>query len=262
MSSPQDRPVLADHDGPVLRLTLNRPERLNAVSEALYAGLLACLAAAESDDRTRCVLLTGMGRAFCAGADLKAHRDRERTADEREAYVNLGQRVCARIQRISIPVVAAVRGYALGAGAELAISADFLVVADDAQMGFPEVSLGTFVGGGVTHRLPRLVGLRRAAELLMLGERFTGRQALEWGLAQAAPGSEELDKVAAELAEQLAAKAPLPLARMKRRLAETTTLDGALRGEASDLLAVMRTEDWAGGVAAFAERREPVFKGR
>jgi enoyl-CoA hydratase len=261
MSPLQDRPVLADHDGPVLRLTLNRPERLNAVSEALYAGLLARLADAERD-RTRCILLTGMGRAFCAGADLKAHRDRERTADEREAYVSLGQRVCARIQRISIPVVAAVRGYALGAGAELAISADFLIVADDAQLGFPEVSLGTFVGGGVTHRLPRLVGLRRATELLMLGERFTGRQALEWGLAYAAPGSEELDKVAVELAEQLAAKAPLPLARMKRRLAETATLDGALRGEASDLLAIMRTEDWAGGVAAFAQRREPVFTGR
>jgi enoyl-CoA hydratase len=254
--------VLAERDGSVLRLTLNRPERLNAVSEALYAALLDYAAMAEDDRGIRCVLLTGAGRAFCAGADLKAHGTRERTGDELRAYVGLGQRVCARIQHLTVPVVAAVRGYALGAGAELAVSADFLVIADDAQMGFPEVSLGTFVGGGVTHRLPRLVGLRRATELLMLAQRFTGRQALEWGLAHAAPPDARLERTAGALAAQLAANAPLSVARLKRRLADTTSLGEAFHAEADDLLAVMGTADWAEGVAAFAARRTPVFQGR
>ena len=257
----ESSPVLADHDGTVLRLTLNRPDRLNAVSEELYAALLAHLAKAESEKRTRCILLEGTGRAFCAGADLKAHGSGTRTRRQCEDYVDLGQRVCGKLQRIGIPVVAAVHGYALGAGAEIAVSADFLVVAEDAQMGFPEVSLGTFVGGGVTYRLPRLAGLRRATELLILGERFTGRQALEWGLAYAAPSAEDLDRVAGELAAQLAAKAPISFAHMKRRLAETTNLSGSLRGEATDLLTVMRTRDWAAGVAAFADKREPTFHG-
>jgi enoyl-CoA hydratase len=263
MNVASPRPVLlAEHSGAVLRLTLNRPERLNAVSEELYGALLERLAVAEGDPRVRCVVLTGAGRAFCAGADLKAHRTRTRTDDELKAYVSLGQRVCARIQQLAVPVVAAVRGYALGAGAELAVSADFLMIADDAQMGFPEVSLGTFVGGGVTHRLPRLVGLRRATELLMLGQRLTGRQALQWGLAHAAPPDAQLEQATRGLAAQLAGNAPLSIARIKRRLADTTSLKAAVGAEANDLITVMGSEDWTEGVAAFAERRTPVFKGR
>ena len=254
--------VLAERDAAVLRLTLNRPERLNAVSEELYTELLECLVEAERDRGARCVVLTGAGRAFCAGADLKAHHRRPRTGDEVKAYVELGQRVNARVQELAIPVVAAVRGYALGAGAELAVSADFLVMADDARMGFPEASLGTFVGGGVTHRLPRLVGLRRATELLLLGQRFSGRQALQWGLAHAAPSDDQLEQTAGQLAAQLATNAPLSMARIKRRLADGTGMRRALRAEADDLRAVMATEDWAEGVAAFAERRAPVFRGR
>jgi enoyl-CoA hydratase len=254
--------VLVERTGAVVRLSFNRPERLNAVNEALYHGLLDNLVAADADPAVRCVLVTGRGRAFCVGADLKAHSAGTRTPAERAAYVHLGQRVCAQIQTMETPVVAAVRGYALGAGAELAVSADFLLIAADARMGFPEVSIGTFVGGGVTHRLPRLVGLRRATELLMMGERFTGRQALEWGLATAAPRAEDLDEAAADLAGRLTRTAPLSLGRMKAALNRAPSLTDALRAEAADLLAVMQTQDWAEGVAAFAERREPVFHGR
>ena len=144
----------------------------------------------------------------------------------------------------------------------MAVSADFLVIAGDARMGFPEVSIGTFVGGGITYRLPRLVGLRRATELLMLGERFTGAEAAEWGLAYAAVEADELDHAADDLATSLAAKAPISVARMKKALLTATEFDVALRDEAADLLAVMRTEDWAEGVRAFADRRTPVFHGR
>ena len=254
--------VIVERRGAVLRVMLNRPERLNAVSEELYTAVLDQLVAADADMEVRCVLLTGAGRAFCVGADLKAHGEGARTEGDRERYVGLGQQVCAQIQRMGTPVIAAVRGYALGAGAEMAVSADFLVIAEDAKMGFPEVSIGTFVGGGVTYRLPRLVGLGRAAELLILGERFTGAQAADWGLAHAAVAADQLDRAADDVAAVLATKAPISLARMKKALVTATGLDTALRDEAADLLAVMHTEDWAEGVRSFADRRTPVFRGR
>lgn len=254
--------VLADSGNSVVRLRLNRPERLNAVSEELYQSLLDHLAAADADPAVRAVVLSGEGRAFCVGADLQAHGSGARTPQQQAHYVELAWRVCAQIQQMGTPVVAAVHGYALGAGAEMAVSADFLVMAEDAVMGFPEVALGTFVGGGVTRRLPRLIGLRRANDLLLLGERFTGAQALEWGLAHDAVPAADLDRTAATLARALAAKAPLSLARMKAALAADGPDDEVFRAEARDLLEVMATRDWAEGVAAFAERRDPTFQGR
>jgi enoyl-CoA hydratase len=255
-------PVLVEHAGAVRSLTLNRPDRLNAVSEELYRRLLAELLDADADPATRAVVLSGAGRAFCVGADLKAHGAGARTRAEQAEYVELAWRVCEQVQMMGTPVVAAVHGYALGAGAEMATSADFLVIADDARIGFPEVSIGTFVGGGVTHRLPRLVGLRRATDLLVLGERCTGAQAEGWGLAYASVPAGDVLAAAGELATTLAAKAPLSLARMKAALRADESLEGALRSEARDLLAVMGTQDWAEGVAAFAQRRAPVFQGK
>ncbi|WP_218002481.1 enoyl-CoA hydratase/isomerase family protein [Nocardia brevicatena] len=255
-------PVLVERRGSTMVLTLNRPERLNAVNEELYHTLIAALRMSEADSRVRCVLLTGAGRAFCVGADMKEHRAGTRTAQDRQRYVQLGQDVCRRIQTCTTPVVAAVHGYALGAGAELAVSSDFLVMAEDARMGFPEVSIGTFVGGGITHRLPRLVGLRRATDLLLLGERFTGTQALDWGLAHAVVPGATLHDTAMKLADRLAGQAPLSLGRMKAALYRADPVDTAFRTEPRDLLALMETEDWAEGIAAFAERRAPVFRGK
>ena len=244
----------------VVRLVLNRPERLNAVSEQLYARLLDELGRADADPDVRTIVIAGEGRAFCVGADQKAHAE-GRTAAQQAEYVELGWRVCESIQRSSKPVVAAVHGYALGAGAEIATSADFLVIAEDAQMGFPEVSIGSYVGGGVTRRLPRLVGLRRATELLMLGERFSGKDAASWGLAHIAVPADKLAAAVSDLAQRLAAKAPLSIARLKAALLSEAPLDDVLRNEAADLLAIMRTADWAEGVAAFRERRTPTFTG-
>ncbi|WP_280331727.1 enoyl-CoA hydratase/isomerase family protein [Nocardia wallacei] len=255
-------PVLVSRRDRIALLTLNRPDRLNAVSAELYRDLIDALVTADDDPQVRCVILTGTGRAFCVGADLKAHAAGTRTRAEREDYVQLGQQVCRQILTMATPVVAAVNGYALGAGAEMAVSADFLVIAEQARMGFPEVSIGTFVGGGITHRLPRLVGLRRATDLLILGERFTGTQAFEWGLAHTAVPAETLLDSAVALADSLASKAPLALARMKAALRRDDSLDTALDTEPGELLALMDTEDWAEGVAAFAQRRDPVFRGK
>ncbi|MFE3001716.1 enoyl-CoA hydratase/isomerase family protein [Nocardia sp. NPDC059246] len=254
--------ILATRTGPTITLALNRPERLNAVSEELYRELIKNLAEADNDPEIRAVVLTGTGRAFCVGADLKAHKAGTRSREDQAQYLELGQLACEQIQTMSTPVIAAVNGYALGAGAEIAVSADFLVIARDAQMGFPEVSIGTFVGGGVTHRLPRLVGLRRAADLLILGDRFTGSQASDWGLAHSAVPAEELLQAANTLADALATKAPLSLARMKAALRRNDPLDVVLETEPKELLDLMATHDWAEGVAAFAERRAPIFQGK
>lgn len=253
--------VLVSTEGRTRTLTLHRPHVLNAVNEDLYRELIAHLGAADRDDRVRCVVLRGEGRAFCVGADLKAHDSGRRSAADRAAYVALGQKACERIQRMATPVVAAVHGYAFGAGAEMAVSADFLVMAEDAVLCFPEVGLGTFVGGGVTHRLPRLVGLRRATDLLLLGERLTGAAAAEWGLGRAVPAA-ELTETTNDIAGRLATKAPLSVAMMKTALEGVDSLTDALDAEGRNLVHAMKTRDWAEGVTAFAERRDPQFIGR
>ncbi|MER8792475.1 enoyl-CoA hydratase/isomerase family protein [Mesorhizobium sp. M0983] len=254
--------VVTKQEDQAFHIIFNRPERMNAVNEGLYQQTLDALNCADNDPKVRCVILSGNGRAFCAGADLKAHKSGERTPDEREAYIMLGQSVCERIQMMKTPVIAEVHGYALGGGAEIATSADFLVISEDAQLGFPEIAIGTYVGGGVTLRLPMLIGLRNAAKLLLLGDRITGAKCLEIGLATEAPPAHQLKERTAALVERIVRNAPLPMARLKAAINFPPSPDSLFRTEAEDLLAIMETSDWAEGVAAFAERRSPRFEGR
>lgn len=254
--------VVTKQQNQAFHIIFNRPERLNAVNEALYQQTLDALNRADNDPNVRCITLSGNGRAFCAGADLKAHKSGERTRDKRESYIRLGQRVCERIQTMKAPVIAEVHGYAIGGGAEIATSADFLIISEDAQLGFPEVAIGTYVGGGVTMRLPALIGLRNAASLLLLGDRITGAQCLEIGLATEAPPAHQLKERTAALVERIVRNAPLPMARLKAAINAPRSPDQVFLTEAEDLLAIMETRDWAEGVAAFAERRSPRFEGK
>lgn len=258
-----DDPVLARRDGAVLVLTLNRPHRLNAVSLPLYRRLLEELEKVEADPGIRCVVLTGAGRAFCVGADLKAHGEGAPTGVERRAYVATAQEVNRRLQLGSRPVVAAVNGHAIGGGLELALSADFMIVAEEAKLRFPEVSLGTFVGGGTVYTLTERVGTLKARELLYLGDFFLGRQAAEWGVAWRAVDAEEVLPASRALASRLAEKAPRSLAWAKRLVgpAGTMSRSRALALEGRALEEVFGTRDWAEGVEAFHEKRPPRFTG-
>ncbi|MFQ5523393.1 MAG: enoyl-CoA hydratase/isomerase family protein [Acidimicrobiia bacterium] len=258
---PNNDHVVHHRDAAVLTITLNRPDRLNAVSEEMYRRLVDIVTHPEELDRV--IVLEGEGRAFCVGADLKAHRT-GRSAAEREAYVELAQAACTALQHSSLPVIAKVQGYALGAGAELALSCDLVVMADEAEIGFPELSLGTYVGGGLTYLLPALVGLARARELLFFGERITGRDAAGLGLIHRAVPESELDATVATIAGRLAELAPIPTRLLRRALRETAPVDRAeaMRREAEDLLTTMETEDWREGVRAFTEKRKPRFRGR
>lgn len=256
-------PVIYAKDGVVATLTLNRPDRLNAVSLPLYEAMTAALQDLADDRSVRAAVVTGAGRAFCAGADLKSHGAEEPTADERRRYVWTAQRASYLIQTCPKPVVAAVNGHAIGAGLELALACDFIIVANDAKLRLPEATLGTFVGGGSVTTLPARVGVARAKELVLLGEFFSGEEAAAMGLANRAVPTDRVVETALEWARRLAARAPISLKFAKRLLNRARHLDPrrAMALEARALLACMATRDWKEGIRAFHEKRDPHFTG-
>lgn len=263
MSQAEYETLILRRHGQVQEIRFNRPHRLNAVTESLYAELNAALTRAEADGEVRVVVLTGEGRAFCVGADLKEHKQ-GRTAFDRRQYLQGEQIVCKRLMQMQTPVIAAVNGFALGAGAELALAADFMLMADSAQIGLPEVSIGNFLGGGVTWLLPRLVGLAKARELVFLGERIDGAEAVRIGLANRHYPDEGFFDAALAFAEKVASKAPLSMALAKEQLTFSgeRTLDACLAVELEGMTFVGTTRDWQEGVDAFAEKRTPRFQGK
>ncbi|MCB1957600.1 MAG: enoyl-CoA hydratase/isomerase family protein, partial [Rhodocyclaceae bacterium] len=248
--------ILFDVVEGVAEIRFNRPHRLNAVTEQLYAEFNAALSEAEADRNSRVVLITGEGRAFCVGADLKEHKA-GRTAFDRRQYLQGEQIVCKRLLELKKPVVAAVNGFALGAGAELALASDFLLMADNAQIGLPEISIGNFLGGGVTWLLPRLVGLAKARELVFLGERVGGEEAVRIGLANRVLPAEGFVEAARAFALRIAGKAPFSMELAKAQLNRSAerTLDACLTAELEGMMFVGTTRDWQEGIDAFAEKR-------
>jgi enoyl-CoA hydratase len=255
--------LITEHSGRVLILALNRPDRMNAVSLPLYRQLGEALRSAERDHNVRAIVLTGAGRAFCVGADLVAYGDAEPSPAQKLEYVRAAQSAHRLMQRSTRPIVAAINGHAIGAGLELALSCDFVIVSDAAKLRFPEVTLGTFVGGGTTYSLPARVGMLRAKSLLMLAEFFSPQDAVSWGIANRAVPAEEVLPAALALARELATRAPRSLAHTKRLLDAASSLDArrALVLEARALLDCMSTNDWKEGINAFHDKRPPQFSG-
>jgi enoyl-CoA hydratase len=251
-------------DGYTATITFNRPERLNAVNLELYEELRVALDSAEADRSIRVVVLTGGGRAFCAGADLKEHSSTGRTLDDKKRYAEAEQEVCGRLQMLRKPVIAGVNGYAIGAGAEIALSCDFVVMKESAEISFPETGLGTYIGGGLTYTLPLLVGIARARELVMLGRRLTGAEAKDLGLIYSVVSDHDFHGAITAIAAQLAEKAPLPISLAKRHINTffQRTRKESLDQEAAALVQCMETADWREGINAFQEKRKPAFQGR
>lgn len=256
--------VLSSRDGPIVTLTLNRPERLNAVNLGLYERLAERLEEADGDPDVRCVIVTGQGRAFCAGADLKAHAGGPPLPAARSRYVRAAQWANRLLQTMGTPVVAAVNGHAVGAGLELALSADFAIVAEDAKLRLPEIALGTFVGGGVAYTLAERVGVLKARELVYFGDFFSGAEAGAMGIVNRAVPAADVAAVAREWADRLARRAPVPLAAAKCLIGPSGSLtrEETMKREQEALEQVFQTEDWKEGVAAFHAKRPPRFRGR
>jgi len=243
--------------GGIARITLNRPDRLNAISPELLHDLDRACAAVEGDPGARVVTLTATGRAFCAGADLKTVRELSPDSERWGAFMRLWHRVFDRIEALPVPVITGVHGLALAGGLELVLVADLVVADEAARLGDQHANFGLVAGGGGSQRLPRLVGARRAKELMLLGGWLTAPEALAWGLVNrvvpagtVAPAVEEL--AAGSGSANRAVKALVARA-FDTELAEGLELERRL------VAAHMPSADAAEGLRAFVEKRKPVF---
>jgi enoyl-CoA hydratase/carnithine racemase len=240
--------------GSVAILTLSRPEKLNALSAALEGELKAALDA-EPVSSAAAVLVAGAGRAFCAGADVTEFRDRDPASIL--AYYRTTGDVYERVAALPMPTIAAIHGYCLGGGLELALACDFRVVEETASLGFPEVALGIVPSSGGLHRLVRLVGPARAKELMLVRERFSAGEARDWGLATDVVPEGEAPARALELAERLAALPPLAVsvATQAADAAAESSREAALLVERLAYGLLAQTADADQAAAAFVERR-------
>ena len=246
--------VLAERDGPVLVLTLNRPEKRNALNAALRVALREALARDREDPETRVVVLRGAGdKAFAAGADVEEMA--ARTPFEQRAFIS-PPHIYSAVATHPKPVVAALNGHALGAGLELAMACDVRVASSGAKLGQPEINLGIIPGGGGTQRLPRLVGAGRAARMVMTGEAIDASTALAWGLVEEVVEPERVVPRAVELAKVMAAKSPvaLRLAKEALRAAEELPLGEALGREVDLFTLAFQSREAQAGIRAFLEK--------
>ncbi|MCC7047907.1 MAG: enoyl-CoA hydratase/isomerase family protein [Alphaproteobacteria bacterium] len=246
--------VLTEDAGDGVRIvTLNRPHRLNAINPELLEDLIAALQAADRDQEIRAIVLTGAGRAFCAGDDLKEFGQQATNRAETRAYIERIQDVTRAIVLGDTPVVGAVRGWAAGGGLEWTINCDFAVAAKGARFFFTETALGVFVTGGVTELLPRIVGLQKARELIMLGERFDAKQAHEWGLIWKVVPDAELMQTALATARKIAALPTGPVRDLRRILARRAGggLDAAMAAETDATVRGFLDPETARRVATF-----------
>ena len=256
-------PVDFTSKGPVGFVTLDRPDALNALSREMLEGIRDALDRAEADPKVRAVVITGAGdKAFCAGADISTMR--EASISEARDFASLGHAVGARIEAFPRPVIAAVNGYALGGGCELALACDIRLASERARFGQPEVSIGVLPGWGGTQRLVRVAGLGFAKELIFTGRTCDAGEAAAHGLANRVVPHESLMAEATALAELIAAKAPWAVTQAK--LMTNLAFDGGQQANLErerDLFALaFATADQREGMAAYFDKRPPEFEGR
>jgi len=257
------RTITVQRDGSVATVTLNRPDKLNALTEELFGELALALSDLERDATLRVAILTGAGdKAFAAGADISAMS--EMTPARAKAFSDLGHAVGGQIDAAHFPVIAAVNGFALGGGCELALACDFIYASDRAKLGQPEVNLGVMPGFGGTQRLARRVGIARARELCYTGDVLGAEDALRIGLVNAVVPHADLQARVLEVAKKIASKGPLAVAQCKRVLSRGADVPLATANEleAQAFSALFGSSDQREGMKAFLEKRGATFVGR
>ena len=256
-------PVDLEYRGHVAILTLNRPEALNAISSEMFDDFERHVSAIGADENVRAVVVTGAGdRAFCAGADI-GHMQKASPLQAR-AFAGRGHRLYSSMESIGCPLIAAINGYALGGGCELALACDIRLASDNAQIGLPEVTLGIFPGWGGTQRLPRIVGLGHAMEMILSGRRVRAAEAAQTGLVNRVLPAAELLDAALTLADEISRLAPLAVREAKSlvNLAGSVPLSAGLANELDRFALMFDTVDQREGMTAFVEKRAAEFTGR
>ncbi len=270
ISSPNPTVAVAVADG-VCTITLDRPERLNAIDRDMAVALAAVTGAAADEPSVRAVVVRGAGEHFMAGGDLAFFKawlddddDRSRRRDRFEAFVREVHPTIVALRAMEKPVIAAVHGAVAGFGVSLMLACDLVVAAEDAVFTLAYSLIGTSPDGSSTHTLPRIVGLKRAFEIALLAERFDAAQAREWGLVNRVVPQAEFDSAVAELAARLAQGPTHAYANTKALLNATydRSLEEQLDAEAASFADCAVSEDFAEGIAAFLDKRSPRFKGR
>ncbi|KUF32722.1 MULTISPECIES: enoyl-CoA hydratase [Lysinibacillus] len=243
-------------------ITIARPPA-NALSRGIIAEVNAVLDAVEHDDAVRVLVLHGEGRFFSAGADIKEFTGVE-SGEEFTKLASNGQQVFERVESFSKPVIAAIHGAALGGGLELAMSCHMRFVTESAKLGLPELQLGLIPGFGGTQRLPRYVGVAKAAEMMFTSEPITGAEAVQWGLANRTFSDEALLDETLKIAKNIAKKSPIALKAAIQTLqyAKHASFYEGIEAEATSFGTVFVSEDAKEGIQAFIEKREPVFTGK
>ena len=250
-------------DGAIATLTINREKALNALSSQVIAELTHAAGELEVSTDVRCVIVTGAGeKAFVAGADIAEMQDL--SPPQAQAFSEMGGALGTAIETSEKAWIAAVNGFALGGGCELALACDFIHASEKAKFGQPEVKLGVIPGFGGTQRLARRVGVAKAKELCMTGDQITAAEALRIGLVDAVWPAAELMAKVRELAARIAANGPLAVAECKRliHLGQSTTLEHALALEQRSFGLLFSSQDQREGMKAFVEKRKAQFKGQ
>ncbi len=255
--------IKVEREESALWITLNRAHRLNAFNDVLIEELGDMLDTAEKDPSVKCLVITGDGdRSFSAGADVTMFP--KATPVKAEEFSRLGQKTFGKIEEMTKPVIAAINGFALGGGLELALACDFRVAAEHAELGSPEISLGLIPGWGGTQRLVRVVGFAKAKEMVMLGIRLKAEEALKAGLVHKVVHFEKLHEEVSMLAKKLSDGPPIAMkyAKQAMNFGSQVPLEVGLRLEASLMGLSFSTEDLKEGVEALMSRRKAEFKGK
>ena len=249
----------------VAKITLNRPAALNAINRNMIIEIGHALEDAEKDNEVRVVVITGNGKAFCVGADLKFVREELRSLPEQEEFFRFGNKTLMNaIENLKKPVIAGINGFAFGGGFELMLACDLVIASEDAVLGDQHINFGLVGPGGTTQRLPRMIGIRKAKEIILTGERLSAHEAEKIGLVNRVVPSKELEIALNDMAGKLAEKNPVALRIAKTLINRALEADRVTTSELEVMSAIVNatSEDYQEGVRAFNEKRKPIFKGR
>ena len=255
--------IIFEKENGVAKLTINRPEAYNALSPETMQEIINAIEEAKKDDEIKVLVIRGSGdKAFIAGADIKTFPSLNPLTARQ--FAELGQEITKRIESLGKPVIAAVNGFALGGGCEVALACDFIIASENAKFGQPEINLAIVPGWGGSQRLPRIMGRNKTKEWCLLGDHISAKEAERFGLIYKVVPADKLDQTADELCEKLMSKSPVALRLAKEAINRALEMDlnTGLAFEREIFATAFSTEDHIEGIKAFLEKRKPKFKGK